>query len=76
MIVALPAPNAFPVGSHVRVDHYRGEVIELRGPYSVVLRQPNGQHLVTTTTDLEHDPDAVSTSRPETTPKPDLFSLL
>jgi len=78
MIVTLPAPYAFPVGSHVRVDQYRGEVIELRGPWSVVLLEPSGRRLVTTTTDLELDPDADQAPASKAAPatQSDLLALL
>jgi len=75
MIVALPTPNTFPVGSHVRAGEVRGQVIALRGPYSVVLRQPGGTHLVTTTADLILDDEVYAPAAPQPAPQPDLFSL-
>ena len=76
MIVSIPAPNAFPVGSLVRAGSYSGEVIELRGPYSVVIREPSGRKVITTTSDMELDPDAAPARHEEPPIAADLFSLI
>ena len=57
VIVELPSPYAFPIGSRIRAGQYRGEVVEIRGPWSVVIVDQAGLRLVTTTTDAELDRD-------------------
>lgn len=76
MIVELPAPNAFPVGSLVRAGSYSGEVVEQLGPYSVVIRDQRGQQIATTTTDMVLDPTAQRPQPDEPAPPSDLFAFL
>lgn len=76
MIVTLPAPNAFPVGSSVRAGEYQGQVTALRGPYSVTIREHSGRLLTTTTSDMEIDLEPASAEAPQPVSEPAQFSLL
>lgn len=76
MIVSLPAPNAFPVGSPVRAGSYSGEVVELRGPFSVVIQEPSGRTIITTTSDMELDPKGMPTRLAQPSLPIDLFSFI
>jgi hypothetical protein len=76
MIVTLPAPNAFPIGTFVRAGEHTGEVVELLGPYSVVIREPSGRRLTTTTSDMALDAIAMPTPATKPVAPVDLFSFL
>jgi hypothetical protein len=61
----------------VKAGPYRGEVIELRGPYSVTIRDQQGRKVTISTTEVEIDPDAKPIVPPVEPAQPaDLFSFI